>query len=325
MKVAVIGAGDFGTRHLAAYRSLGVAVVAVVDPDPGARDRSAQRFGITGYPDVVSMLRAERPDAASVCTPGVTHREVATALLGARIPVLIEKPLAETVADVLAIAAAAHDAGVVCQPGHLLRFCAPYRALHAAVRAGELGQVLAISSRRDRPRILQRLFPTSHPALLTAVHDIDLALWLAGSPVEQVRAVAHSLPGARVPALVWAELRHANGVVSSIRNSYLLPEQTPNHTSDLLEVYGTAGVAHVDLGHPTLLVHAEQTEAPDWLLSPTDGGGALAAELRHFLARSRGEDVRDEVPLADGVHVVQVASAVVDSANAGGESRRVPG
>ncbi|HSI94440.1 MAG TPA: hypothetical protein VK925_13145, partial [Jiangellaceae bacterium] len=84
------------------------------------------------------------------------------------------------------------------------------------------------------------------------------------------------------------------------------------------------GVGHVDLTHPTLLVQAGRTDAPDWLLSPADGGGALAAQLRHFLRQLDGSDPTPVVPLADGLHVVQVAAAVADSATADGETRRIP-
>lgn len=324
-RMAVIGAGAFGARHVAAYRSLGVPVDALVDPDPAARQRLAAEFGVPrAFATVEELLAVAPPDAASVCAPGAAHRTTATTLMTAGVPVLVEKPLATTVADAEAIVACAETTGVLCQPGHILRFAAPYRALYDAVRAGQLGGVLAVSSRRDRPRSLSRHFPGEHPALLTAVHDIDLALWYAGAPVVEVRAVDRSRPGVTTPVLVWAELRHANGVVSSIRNSYLLPEHTPNHTSDLVEVYGTDGVGQVDLAHPTLLVQAEQAQAPDWLLSPSGGGGALAAELRHFLDRVTGAEQSATVPLADGLHVVRVAAAVLDSVTTGGETRRIP-
>ncbi|MEU5552085.1 MULTISPECIES: Gfo/Idh/MocA family protein [unclassified Micromonospora] len=323
-EVAVVGAGAFGLRHVAAYRSLGVPVTALVDPDPAVRDRAAAAHGVARtFGTVEELLTAGAPQAASVCVPGPAHRAVAVALLAGGVPVLVEKPLAATVADAAAIVAAARTHRVLCQPGHILRHSAPHRALYDAVRAGRLGQVLAVSSRRDRPRALSRLFPDEHPALLTAVHDVDLAIWYAQSPVVEVRATARTRPGPASPVLVWAELRHANDVVSSIRNSYLLPDTTPNHTSDLVEVYGTDGVAHVDLGHPTLLVQAERTEAPDWLLSPADGGGALAAELRHFVGQVTGTESSAVVPLADGLHVVQVATAMADSAAAGGEPRRI--
>ncbi|WP_431875972.1 Gfo/Idh/MocA family protein [Micromonospora marina] len=323
--IAVIGAGAFGTRHLAAYQSIGTPVRNLVEPDAATRERVAAEYGVARtYASVADLLAAGAPQAASVCVPGPAHRAVAVALLDAGVPVLVEKPLAATVTDAAAIVAAAERTRVLCQPGHILRHSPPHRALHDAIRAGRVGDVLAVSSRRDRPRTLSRLFPREHPALLTAVHDIDLAVWYAGAPVVEVRAAARTRPGSVTPVLVWAELRHANDVVSSLRNSYLLPEHTPNHTSDLVEVYGTDGVAHVDLSHPTLLVRGEPTEAPDWLLSPVDGGGALAAELRHFLGRIDGTQPTAVVPLADGLHVVRVAEAMVDSATAGGAVRRIP-
>lgn len=330
LQVAVIGVGQFGARHVAAYRSIGVPVAALVDPDETARERVAEEFGVARtFATVEQLLDAAsqggRPiSATSVCAPGHLHLPLATTLLNAGVPVMVEKPLANTVADAEAIIALAEATGVICQPGHILRFAAPYRALYDEISADRLGRVFAVSSRRDRPRTLSRLFPTEHPALLTAVHDIDLALWYSGSPVVEVRAIAHG-DSAAAPALVWAELRHDNGVVSSIRNSYLLPEDTANHTSDLVEVYGQGGVGSVDLTHPALLVQSEHGRAPDWLLSPPQGGGALAAQLGHFLRRVTGAETSPVVPLRDGLHVVRVAAAIIDSANAGGASRRVAG
>ncbi|WP_283133640.1 Gfo/Idh/MocA family protein [Rhizohabitans arisaemae] len=324
LTVAVVGAGAFGARHVAAYASLGVRVGALVDPDPAVRENLASAFGVPRtFARVEELIEAVRPEAASVCSPGHAHRDAAVTLMTAGIPVLVEKPLADTVRDAEEIVAVSESTGVLCQPGHILRFSAPHRALYDALRAGELGEVLAVSSRRDRSRALSRLYPGAHPAMLTAVHDIDLALWYSGSPVTEVRAVTQSRSGAVSPVLVWAELRHESGVVSSIRNAYLLPESSPNPTSDLVEVYGSGGVGHVDLAHPTLLVQAERTQAPDWLISPPGGGGALAAELRHFLDRVAGAQPPETVRPADGLHVVRVAAALIDSAEAGGAHRRL--
>ncbi|HEY0700822.1 MAG TPA: Gfo/Idh/MocA family oxidoreductase, partial [Micromonospora sp.] len=181
--VAVIGAGAFGVRHVAAYQALGIRVDALVEPDATTRDRVATRYGVPrAFATVADLLAAGTPDAASVCVPGSAHRAVAVALITAGVPVLVEKPLAATVGDAAAIVEAAEAHGVLCQPGHILRYSPAHRALHEAVREGRLGRVLAVSSRRDRPRTLTRLFPDEHPALLTAVHDIDLALWYAQSP-----------------------------------------------------------------------------------------------------------------------------------------------
>lgn len=328
VRVAVIGAGQFGARHVAAYLSLGVPVAALVDPNETVLQQVAAQFGVAQTFTTVDELldatsRSDAPiNAASVCAPGRLHRQVTIPLLHAGVPVMVEKPLATTVDDAEAIVALAEATGVICQPGHILRFAAPYRALYDEVSADRLGQVYAISSRRDRPRTLSRQFPSEHPALLTAVHDIDLALWYSGSPVVEVRAIAHGHSKA-APALVWAELRHASGVVSSIRNSYLLPEDTANHTSDLLEVYAHGGVGRVDLTHPTLLVQADGAQSPDWLLAPAQGGGALSAQLRHFLLRVTGAESSAVVPLHDGLHVVRVAAAIIGSAAADGASRRV--
>src|SRR5204862_409917 len=125
-----------------------------------------------------------------------------------------------------------------------------------------------------------RLFPDVHPALMTAIHDIDLALWITGSRAIRVTAQGR---GERddVPRLVWAHVEAADGSVWALRVSWLLSDDAPS--SDRLEVYGTAGVATLDL-RPAVALFAENSIWVDHELTPNAHPGALDHEIDHFCA-----------------------------------------
>ena len=301
LRIGVIGAGNFAQLHLEAYaRQDGVTVVAVADVDRSRAQAVAAKWGVEQwFGDAAELVVACAPDGVSVVTPGTQHREPTLAALAAGCGVLLEKPVATTSVDVAAIEAAARASSGFVMPGHILRFAAPHAELHArVVRDGALGQVLGIATVRDRGRDHERLFPDLHPALMTTIHDIDLALWLSGA--RAVRVTAHERGGRAggPPLLVWAQVEAADGGVWSLRESWLLPDGTP--TADRLDVYGTLGVAGLDL-----------TGAGD---ATTD---AIDAEIAHFCDCLR-TGAEPSVSLADAAHGVLIAEAIIASAAAGG-------
>ncbi len=184
LPVAVVGAGSFGRNHLRVYRALegdGVRLAAVVDPDPAIRNAAAAEYGAPAFESVASLLASGvHVDAASVCTPTVHHASAAVELLRAGVDVLIEKPIAPSLEQADAILAAA--AGRVLQIGHLERF-------NPAVTAA-LGL-------RNRPMFFEAhrlsiFTPRSldvDVVLDLMIHDLDVVLALACSPVREVRAV----------------------------------------------------------------------------------------------------------------------------------------
>ena len=103
--MAVAGAGAFGRNHLRVLRELetegaGVALVAAVDPDAARADEAAKQYGIPVFASVDALLEADlKLDAACVAVPTVKHHEVARELLDAGLDLLIEKPLAASLAE----------------------------------------------------------------------------------------------------------------------------------------------------------------------------------------------------------------------------------
>jgi predicted dehydrogenase len=188
VRVAVAGAGAFGRNHLRVYRELetageGVALVAAVDPDAGRAQEAAAKYGIPAFSSVSELLAAGvKVDAASVAVPTVHHHAVAAALLDAGLDLLVEKPLAASLAEAGDLIERAERGRQIVQPGHLERFNPA---------------VLAVEPRLKRPMFFEahRLSVFTPRALDVDVvldlmiHDLDIVLTFALSPVREVRAV----------------------------------------------------------------------------------------------------------------------------------------
>lgn len=320
MRVGVIGAGAMGEAHLAAYAQLpDVEIVGIATRTRERGEALAARFGVAAvFADAAALLAGARPDGVSITTADTDHVGPATLALEAGVGVLLEKPIAGDVAGAEAIAAAVARTGGLLIPAHILRFALPYQRLQAEIAAGRIGQVVGVSARRDRTRWVHEHYHDVHPAFLTCVHDIDLALWVTGSRVVRVRSMEHRAAGEAQPDIVWAQAELASGAIASFATAYLHPSDVPVPTSDRFEVYGTGGVATVDLTTPELVVHASPTTAPDWLIGLGDGTGAMLAEASHFVACLRAGTPSPVITVDDALAGIRVADAIVRSAAGGG-------
>lgn len=307
-----------GTTHLRSYAGTpDVRIVALVTHSSTRGAELAARFPIEAvFDDVATMLETAQPDGISVTTAEHDHVAPACQALEAGVGVLIEKPMASNLPDALTIAASAERSEAILMPAHVLRFAAPYQALKREVESGRIGRVLAIASRRDRSRAIAQAYGHIHPAMLTSVHDIDLVLWLAGSRVTRVRAVQSQPPDRPQPDLVWAQLELESGVVATVSTTMLYPAVGGVTSADRIDVYGTDGVAAVDLTPPLVAVHTGEGTAPDWWLEPPDGGGAFGAEIAHFCDCLRSGRSSDVVSATEAVAGLRVADAIIRSASA---------
>ncbi|SDS46406.1 Predicted dehydrogenase [Friedmanniella luteola] len=224
---AVIGCGDVSVVHLDALASLpDVELVGVVEPDRDRREAAAQKYGVPGFPDQAALLAQARPDVVHVTTPHHTHVELALACLEQGVHVVLEKPLASTVADGERLAAAA-DAGsakiAVCFQN---RYNAAVRGLHERLTSGELGTVLGAAATvvwhreasyyENRP--WRSTWAGSGGGLLMnqAIHTVDLVQWLVGDVTGvEGHASTRALAGAiEVEDTAEIALQHASGARS---------------------------------------------------------------------------------------------------------------
>ena len=238
LKLGVLGAGHFGRFHvLKAAAGPRVELVGLHDHDP---ERAATVAGEVGVPALPAAEVIARADAVIVATPTAFHHGLAWQALEAGRHVLVEKPIAATLAEADELIALAAAKGLVLQVGHLERFSAGFAALMGgeggvAARIGRPLYMEAVRIAPFRPRSLDV------PVVLDLmVHDIDLAFALFGAPLVGVDAVGGPIASAQT-AIANARLRFGNGGVATLTASRVSLKMERR-----LRLFGTEGYLQMD-------------------------------------------------------------------------------
>lgn len=217
LRVGVAGIGIMGSNHARVLADLpGAELVAVADPDTAQAGRVASFLGCEAVPDHHALL-ALGLDAVIVAAPTHLHHPVALDVIRAGASVLVEKPVASTVAEGREIVEAARARGVTLMIGHVERFNPAVQAVKKAI-AGE--ELLSIAITRVGP------FPPrmSNVGVVIdlAVHDIDLIRWFTGSDIVEVQPQTSSAMAERED-IALLQFRTASGVLAHINTNWLTP------------------------------------------------------------------------------------------------------
>lgn len=186
MRVGVIGVGAMGQNHARVYADGPADLVGVSDPDVEVGRSVAKQFSTSHSADYRELLR-EDLDAVSVCVPTRLHARVARDAIGRGLHVLVEKPLADNVADAQGIVDTARAAGVVLAVGHVERHNPVVAQTKGALEAGAYGDLITVAARRvssfpERVRDVGVIMDLG-------IHDLDVLRFLVGSPVRRVAAL----------------------------------------------------------------------------------------------------------------------------------------
>jgi predicted dehydrogenase len=228
IRLGVVGAGNNGAGHARYYHASPRAdVVAVADPDLARAQALAEAVGAEAVPDYRDLL--DRVDAVVISSPNFLHREHAIACAEAGLHVFCEKPLGLSYAEARDIVAAVEAADVVSMVGFSVRFGGDVRVMQRLVKAGDLGDVRSIHSRRLHyfdPASMTgwRKDPSLSGGLLLEVniHELDWMLWLGGAVTSvYARTWAADAATPRANDHVWATLSFANGAVGFHEGSWV--------------------------------------------------------------------------------------------------------
>lgn len=277
LRVAIIGAGLFAVHaHIPALRATGRAeVVAISRPDPGKLEATRKALGIPGaYTDWRQMLDRERLDAVVVATPDDLHMEPTLVCLERGLHVLVEKPMALSYRDALAMADAAARARGVLMVGYSMRFGGGLfegerEKWESAVR--ELGlppDIWADWGRtwyQDPGRSGGGMFANN------VTHFVDRALWLAGAPPVDVVAFMENA-GLPVDCFVNVQARLSNGVLFSLASADAVPQDVMSGTSSF-SVVGDDGILYSQQDG-SLWIHRDRKREK---LEPAQKGTSAAA------------------------------------------------
>ncbi len=229
LRLAVIGAGIMGANHARVAASLPQFEVAyVVDPDPERAGRVAAAIGASPLGDPAALGDI---DAAVVAVPTPFHAAIATPLVERGVAVLVEKPMAASVAEAEALAAAAERGGATLMVGHVERFNPAVLEL-----PNLLGEVIHVTASRISP-FSPRI--TDNVVLDLMIHDLDVVASLVGRPVLDVKAVAQTVRTG-TEDLVTALLSFEGGATAVITASRIgqqkIRELTVTHPDNVVTV-----------------------------------------------------------------------------------------
>lgn len=323
--VAVIGVGRMGRHHARVYHELDrAALLAVVDADADRGEAIADKFGCDWVADVGGLLsKYPQVEAASVAVPTIFHEPVASTLLDHGVACLVEKPLAQNAQVAHRLAEKARQQQTLLQVGHTERF-------NPAVRA--------IADWDIRPRFIEcdRVSPMTFRSIDVGVvfdmmiHDLDIVLKLARSPVRDIAACGVAVLG-KHEDVADARIVFEDGCVAKLTASRLAMK-----TERKLRVFSEAGYITLDYAAKSgrairrtgnieqLLEIREQLEAGHDLSElqymdllsieelTINDEEPLRAELSNFLEAVRGED-RPEVDAEAGLAAVDLAEKVVQT------------
>lgn len=338
LAVGVAGVGSLGFHHARHYAKVPGAVLAgIFDTRADRAAEVAQQLGTTAFPSYEALLDAVQ--AISIVTPTPGHHAAGMAALSRGRHVLMEKPLAATIAEAEELVAAAAKAGVVLQTGHVERF---NRAVRAA--APHLARPRYIESDRVAPFAVRG----SDVAVILdlMIHDLDLVLSLVKEPVRDVRASGIGIVTPSVD-IATARIEFASGAVANLTASRMARDRVRK-----LRIFQPTGYLSLDLAAGTgeflrlkqdaLLKYAMMqmtgsrqpgagsqdepgTSTPDSRLPAPDlsefveqialeapEGDALLLELTSFVRAARGEE-----PVAvsgqEGLDALRLAYRVMEA------------
>jgi predicted dehydrogenase len=314
INVAVIGAGAFGRNHARVYHQLSqqgeaVRLVGVVDPDVERADAVAREFGCRGFGSVEQLTTTHSEvQAASVAVPTVHHKDVASSLMEGGVDVLIEKPLATTLAEADELIRTAQRLGRIGQVGHLERFNPAVRATLPLVTQPMFFEVHRLSV--FTPRSLD-----VDVVLDLMIHDLDVVLSFVDSPVKEIRAVGLPILSGKAD-IANVRMEFDSGCVANFTASRVSTERVRK-----LRFFQPRQYVSLDYGRQDVLVFSvggehETSGTPSAnpqikvARPPVVAEEPLHAELRSFLESVRQRS-KPLVSLEDGRRALAVALDIV--------------
>jgi len=287
IRVAVVGAGEFGKNHARVWRELrGVDLVGIVDTNVERARQVAAEFGTEAIADL-RMLGRERLDAASLAVPTREHARIGCQLLEAGLDVLIEKPMAASLSEADQLIAAARRFGSILQVGHVERFNAAVVAAQKMVTRPLFFEVHRLGIFTPRSLDVDVIYDVM-------IHDLDILLALVKAPVIDLKAVGIPVITDKVD-IAHARVEFATGTVANVTASRVSTERVRKMRFFQEHEYISLDFTRQDVLRIRVKTGESQPEI-GFEKVPTTPEEPLRAELRAF-----AESVRTRrPPIVDG-------------------------
>jgi predicted dehydrogenase len=337
LRLAVAGAGLIGRRHIALIQASGSCKLSAI-VDPGHHHRAiAEDLGVPDFASLEELFASGRPDGVIVATPNAVHVKNGLECLANDVPVLVEKPIADSVEDGCRLAEAAKTAAAPLLVGHHRRHSPLLATARTVVQDGVLGPIVTVlgSALYYKPddyftAAPWRSQPGGGPILINLIHAIDDLRSLCGE-ISSVRAVAsNATRGFAVEDTVAILLSFTDGglgtfLLSDTAASPLSWEQTsgedphyPRYADeDCYVIAGTRG----SLGVPTMRLKTYSGPGSWWTpfedqTIEVERADPLERQLEHFCAVILGE-AEPLVTGSDALQTLRVTLSIAEAARTG--------
>jgi predicted dehydrogenase len=294
---------------------------AVADTDDSALEAAVTQTGAQGFSDPLAMIAGAELDGLIIAAPTTAHLALALAAIERGLSVLVEKPLAATVDDGLAIVAAARKRNVRVQVGHVERYNPAVMEMGRLLRAGWLSTIYAITSRRAGP------FPARIRDVGVTVdlgtHDVDMLSWIAGERPVRVYAETAQRLHASHEDLTFGLMHFPSGATGFLDVDWLTPAKRRS-----LVALGEEGMFELDYLTQKLTFTRSNVERPQMIGGyattftgdiaeiPVESVEPLRAQLDEFVRVLRTGE-RPYVDGEDGLWAVALANALLTAAAEG--------
>jgi predicted dehydrogenase len=305
--VAVVGVGHLGRHHARLLAAMpDVNLVAVVDTAPG---RAAEIAAIHGGEALEDWreIRA-RVDAVTIAVPTESHADIAVGCLDAGAAVLVEKPLASTMADATRIVEAAARRGVVCAVGHSERFNPAVAAALPHIADPRFVEIHRLGAFPDRSLDVDVIFDLM-------IHDLDLLLAAVGSDVVDIEAVGVNVLTPKTD-IANARLRFASGCIANLTASRISRDRVRKARFFQRASYVSIDFAAREVEVYRLVAGEGRPSIEGGRLTVADDE-PLRRELADFVQAVR-EGRAPAVPAAAGRDALALATRVADAMRATG-------
>lgn len=315
IRVGVVGIGMMGQNHVRVYSSL-CDLTGIVDIDKERAKIVAKRFN-TKYFDSLDELMSQNIDAVSVCTPTVTHFDIAVKFLENGIHTLIEKPICANVEAAMRLIETAESQGVVLAVGHIERHNPAVKFIKNGVKSKQWGKVILMTATRVSsypPRVRD-----VGVIMDLATHDIDVMRYITDSNVESVYALGGSVLNEDREDYASILLHMDSGEDGFIETNWLTPMKSRRLTLTCTDAY-----VSIDYINQIVDIYTSKVlEFEEWNVfqMPQEYNirkinlkkiEPLKLELDDFISSIKNK----KKPLADGydgLEAVKVADAIINS------------
>jgi predicted dehydrogenase len=277
IRTAVVGVGHLGQHHARLLAAMdGVELVGVVDIRPERASEIAARHATTAYTDIGSVLGSV--DAVSIAVPTDAHVDVALPFLARKVAVLVEKPLAASIADVDRLIAAAEASGALLGAGHTERFNPAVTAGIPLIHDPRFIEVHRLGTFPERSLDIDVIFDLM-------IHDLDLLLEVVGEVVG-VEAVGVNVLTPRTD-IANARLKFASGCIANLTASRISRDRVRKARFFQRESYLSIDFAAQEVESYRLVPQAGGRPTIQGGRVDVTGDEPLRRELEDFVAAAR--------------------------------------